>query len=303
MKKVDVLMSTYNGAKYLKEQIDSIMEQENVDISITIRDDGSKDNTISIIEEMQKKYIDKIRLIKGENKGYKVSFALLLGLARDDVDYYAFADQDDVWKKEKTHIGVEKLQQGYELYICSVENVDENLKHISLNDFTNGVQSLKSDFIRHRFSGCTMVFTNKVRMMAYDVAVNKMEYENMPSHDFIVSTVAYLLGDVYVDGSSYILHRRTKDSLTSRGKGLINRIRTEYKVVFKYKNEYSTMAAMLLRNKHIAFKESDKAFLLKIKNHKNGFYDKIKLITEKNFTNGIKICDIETKFKILIGNY
>lgn len=303
MKKVDVLMSTYNGAKYLKEQIDSIMNQENVDISITIRDDGSKDNTIPIIEEMQAKYTDKIRLIKGENRGYKVSFALLLGLARDDVDYYAFSDQDDVWKKEKTNMGVEKLQQGYELYVCSVENVDENLKHISLNDFTSGVQSLKSDFIRHRFSGCTMMFTNKVRKMAYDVVVNKMGCENMPSHDFIVSTVAYLLGNVYVDGNSYILHRRIGDSLTSRGKGLSNRIRTEYKVVFKDKNECSTMAFMLLRSKYIVFKESDKKFLLKIQKYKESFNDKIKLITEKDFTNGIKICDIETKFKILIGKY
>lgn len=303
MKKVDVLMSTYNGAKYLKEQIDSIMNQENVDISITIRDDGSKDNTIPIIEEMQAKYTDKIRLIKGENRGYKVSFALLLGLARDDVDYYAFSDQDDVWKKEKTNMGVEKLQQGYELYVCSVENVDENLKHISLNDFTSGVQSLKSDFIRHRFSGCTMMFTNKVRKMAYDVVVNKMGCENMPSHDFIVSTVAYLLGNVYVDSNSYILHRRIGDSLTSRGKGLSNRIRTEYKVVFKDKNECSTMAFMLLRSKYIVFKESDKKFLLKIQKYKESFNDKIKLITEKDFTNGIKICDIETKFKILIEKY
>lgn len=296
-------MSTYNGAKYLKEQITSIMEQENVDISITIRDDGSKDNTVQIIEEMQATYPDKIRLIKSENRGYKVSFALLLELARDDVDYYAFADQDDIWKKEKTIRGIEKIQQGYELYVCSVENVDDNLKHISLNDITTGVQSLKSDFIRHRFAGCTMLFTNKVRKVAYDVVVNKKECENMPSHDFIVSTVAYLLGNVYVDGESYILHRRTGESLTSRGKGLMNRIRTEGKVVFKGENECISLASMLLRCKYIVFKESDKAFLLKIQKYKSSFYNKFKLIIDNNFTNGIKICDIETKFKILIGNY
>ena len=148
-----------------------------------------------------------------------------------------------------------------------------------------------------------MMFTNKVRKMAYDVVVNKMGCENMPSHDFIVSTVAYLLGNVYVDGNSYILHRRIGDSLTSRGKGLSNRIRTEYKVVFKDKNECSTMAFMLLRSKYIVFKESDKKFLLKIQKYKESFNDKIKLITEKDFTNGIKICDIDTKFKILIGKY
>lgn len=303
MKKIDVLISTYNGAKYIKEQIDSIMQQEKVDVSITIRDDGSKDNTISVIEEIQKEYPNKIRLIKGENIGYKESFAMLLGLAREDADYYAFSDQDDVWKKEKLYVGIEKLQDGYELYVSSIENVDENLNYISINDFTNGIQSLKSDFIRHRFSGCTMIFTTKVRKSACNVMKNKEENQKMPSHDFIISSVSYLLGNVYVDKNTYILHRRIADSLTSRGKGLINRIRIEYKVVFKDKYECSTMAKMLLKSKFNIIKEDDRVFLMNVKACDKGIKNKLKLIKFSNFSTGIKICDIETKFKILIGNY
>lgn len=303
MKKLDVLMSTYNGAKYIKAQIESIMSQDQVDVSLTIRDDGSKDNTVDIIKDLQKNYPDKIQLIIGENKGYKTSFALLLGMAKKDADYYAYADQDDIWKREKSSVGINKLQQGYELYVSSVENVDENLKHISTNDFTNGINSLKSDFVRHRFSGCTMMFTDKVRRTAYDVVINKSKNENIPSHDFVISTVAYLLGNVYVDENSYILHRRIGNSLTSRGKGLVNRFRTEYRVVFKDKNECSTMASMLLRNEYKNCSGLDREFLLKIINYKNSFKDKWKLITEDEFTTGIKLCDVETRFKILIGNY
>lgn len=303
MKKIDVLMSTYNGSKYIKEQIDSIMQQKKVDVSITIRDDGSKDDTIDVIEAMKKKYPDKIQLIKGENIGYNKSFAMLLGLAREDADYYAFSDQDDVWKKEKLYVGIEKLQEGYELYVSSVENVDENLKYISKNDFTNGIPSLKSDFIRHRFSGCTMIFTNKVRKASYSIIKNKEEHEKMPSHDFVISSVSYLLGNVYVDKNSYILHRRTEDSLTSRGKGLINRIRVEYKVVFKDKYECSTMANMLLRYKTHIYKENDIAFLMNVKECNNKLKNKLKLLKMKDFSAGIVICDIETKFKILIGKY
>ena len=73
MKRVEVLMSTYNGEKYVKNQIDSILAQENVYIHITIRDDGSKDNTCSVIKEIESKNPNKISFFEGENYGYRKS--------------------------------------------------------------------------------------------------------------------------------------------------------------------------------------------------------------------------------------
>ena len=63
MRKVEILMSTYNGEKFVEAQIKSIVQQKNVDIHLTIRDDGSKDDTISIIKMQQKKYPDRIAVV------------------------------------------------------------------------------------------------------------------------------------------------------------------------------------------------------------------------------------------------
>ena len=91
MKKVQVLLSTYNGEKYLKEQLDSIIAQKGVDVHILARDDGSKDDTIKILEGYE-----NIDIIKGSNIGVCKSFFELINKS-GEYDYYSFADQDDVW--------------------------------------------------------------------------------------------------------------------------------------------------------------------------------------------------------------
>ena len=107
-KKVAVLISTYNGEKYIKEQIDSILNQTYKNIEIVIRDDGSSDSTIEIIKEYQKKH-SNIILKEGTNVGFIKSFFQLLGLA--DSDYYAYCDQDDVWMENKIELAVNALNE------------------------------------------------------------------------------------------------------------------------------------------------------------------------------------------------
>lgn len=74
MDKVQVLMSTYNGEKYIEEQLQSILQQSYHNIEILIRDDGSNDNTVNIIRKYADMYSDKIRFIKGSNAGIIPSF-------------------------------------------------------------------------------------------------------------------------------------------------------------------------------------------------------------------------------------
>ena len=95
MKKILVLMSTYNGEKYVDTQIKSVLNQKNVNVKIYIRDDGSSDKTVDII----KKYNDeRITFFEGQNKGATDSFFELIKKAPLDFDYYAFCDQDDYWE-------------------------------------------------------------------------------------------------------------------------------------------------------------------------------------------------------------
>ena len=86
-----VLLSTYNGEKYIREQIDSLIEQKGIQLDILIRDDGSRDKTVEIIEMIQSKYKNSIRLYKGKNIGIHNSFAQLIELAPDGYDFYLFS--------------------------------------------------------------------------------------------------------------------------------------------------------------------------------------------------------------------
>ena len=110
MEKVQILMSTYYGEKYLREQLDSIIKQTYPLINILIRDDGSSDGTLSILKEYAGKY-DHVTYYEGENIGVIQSFLQLLKESDANVNYYAFADQDDVWLPEKIVRAVEKLEE------------------------------------------------------------------------------------------------------------------------------------------------------------------------------------------------
>lgn len=103
--KVLVLMSTYNGERYLEEQLDSILNQLGVDINLMARDDGSTDSTCSILDKYALTNSNVI-VLKGNNVGFVGSFTSLLESAVNfeyQPDFYAFADQDDIWMPDKLY--------------------------------------------------------------------------------------------------------------------------------------------------------------------------------------------------------
>ena len=102
-------MSTYNGEKYLREQIDSILKQTQVDAQLIVRDDGSSDGTVRILEEYSRNY-PNVSFYQGTNVGVGKSFLELLKNA-PQADYYSFADQDDVWLEDKLNHAVSIIRQ------------------------------------------------------------------------------------------------------------------------------------------------------------------------------------------------
>ena len=294
-------MSTYNGGAYILEQIRSILNQENVNTIVSVRDDGSEDNTIDIIKKIMHDYPERIKLYEGKNYGYARSFLKLLNMA-ENADYYAFADQDDYWLPSKLSRAIERLDKidnEVKLYTSSLTFCDENLKELYINRMDKKRKTLKSDFIRHCYAGCTMVFSKKLR----DI-VSSFEFDKIvPSHDFVISSVALSVGEVYVDSDSYILHRRSSNSVTSKGSGFIDRIKVECKVLHRNKYESSTMAKKLLTNNLICMNlaEENSKFLTAAASSK--IVDRFRLILDNQFTCGIFICDLESRYKILIGNY
>lgn len=206
--KLVVLLSTYNGEKYLREQLDSLISQDLRPDRILIRDDGSKDDTISILEEYASEY-PFIEYYYGKNKKPGRSFWELMSVC-DEADYYAFCDQDDVWQKDKLSRAVamlEKEDRNIPLLYCSRYTLtDENLNPIKsdiskLYSYTDFAHSL----IYHTAPGCTFVFNSLAREKALEYDASS---EYFVIHDAILHKVVALFGKVILDKESRIYYRQ-----------------------------------------------------------------------------------------------
>ena len=131
--KVQVLMSTYNGERFLREQMESLLQQTYENLEILIRDDGSKDGTCEILKEYGERY-SNIKVYYESNVGVIKSFFELL--KKSEAAYIAFCDQDDVWLAEKIERAVEilKNQQAPALYCSNKILTDESLTSLKGNE-------------------------------------------------------------------------------------------------------------------------------------------------------------------------
>ena len=207
-----VLMSTYNGEKYLIEQLDSLLMQDLKPDRILIRDDGSKDNTVDILKDYASRY-DHIEYYCGDNIGVYRSFYELICKA-GDYDYYALCDQDDVWFKDKLSVGVEMLSKEDNdiplLYASRYTLTDKDL-----NPINSDVSSLYgySDFdhalVYHSAPGCTFIFNNKARekILMYD-----MNCRYCLIHDAIIHKVVTMFGKMILDNDSHMYYRQHGDN-------------------------------------------------------------------------------------------
>lgn len=161
---IDILLATYNGEKYLKYQLDSILNQTHKNIRLLINDDCSTDNTRSILKEYEEKD-DRIKVKYNEkNLGYVKNFEDLL--KRVENKYFALSDQDDFWKEEKIEKSLNKLlEEDADLVFTDLEPVDEKLNTITpsmvrfmqMDKNIKKHQDYKSVFLRNCVTGCTIL--------------------------------------------------------------------------------------------------------------------------------------------------
>ena len=223
--KITILLSTYNGAKYLREQIDSILAQDNIkDIKILARDDDSNDGTQEILEEYAKNN-KNFSWYQGENVRPARSFWELLQKA-DDSDYYAFADQDDVWDHDKVRIAVEKIQTLDQskpvLYIGDVRTVDGELNPIAPNMVERGIPfDYPHALIKDLCPGCTQLFNHKTRELA--VQYDAVKY-NMYIHDWTIYLIATCFGSVIFDEEPHMSYRQHGKNVMGANKNGLKKI-------------------------------------------------------------------------------
>lgn len=198
--KIDILMATYNGEKYLREQIDSILNQTFKEFNLIICDDCSKDNTWKILEEYKNKD-SRVRIIKNEkNLGYNKNFEKLLGYVESE--YFMLSDQDDFWLPEKVEESYKKITSEKLNLVCSdLEVVDKDLKtiHPSMWEFwpdynikekIKKSRDYKSCLMTNCITGCTTIINSKLipkilPLPGYPIV-----------HDWWIGLVAGSIGDI-----------------------------------------------------------------------------------------------------------
>lgn len=216
---IAILMATYNGEKYLGEQIDSLLAQTCKDWHLYIHDDGSKDCTLSIIKEYIMHHSDRITLLDYPSQGGACHNFLSI-LEKVDAPYYMFCDQDDVWLPEKTEKTFRRMQ---EVELQSPERpvivhsdlilVDKSLnildtsfirnQHIKIN----AIKTFEDYSATNTVTGCTMLFNHYVKESI------KKPYDKAIMHDaWVCLSVASQQGIVDFIDEPLIKYRQHSDN-------------------------------------------------------------------------------------------
>lgn len=204
--RVDVLMATYNGGAYLREQIDSVLAQRDVDVRLVIRDDGSSDDTPAILLEYERLHPGKVVILASDEVRYGASQNFMFLMEHDSAaEYFAFCDQDDVWQADKLCHAVASLRsagisQG--LYCSAVSYVDERLRLLGSSS-RMVTPSFKNAMVENIAQGCTMVF---------DAGLRQLVVARMPKraamHDWWMYLVATAFGRVVYDPRPHLFYRQ-----------------------------------------------------------------------------------------------
>lgn len=216
MEKINVLMSCYNGEKYIEEQIKSILNQKTSrKIELYIRDDGSKDNT----REVLKKYedVENIHIIFGKNAGVMKSFFELLEVC-EEADYYSFADQDDIWFEDKLERAMNQIgKKDIPVLYCSDFynwNYDTDeltpCRHLSepftiVKSIVNGDSSF----------GFTQVINPAMRELALRY-MKKAPHLEQYSHDMWCHLLAICFGELVYDKNYVAKYRRHGNNVSTQ---------------------------------------------------------------------------------------
>ena len=299
---VEVLMSTYNGHKFLKEQIESILLQKDVDVHITVRDDGSNDDTVSILKEYENQNV--LSWYAGNNVGPAFSFLELVKKAPES-DYYALCDQDDVWLEDKLIKAVTCINRHDQsfpvLYGGRPCFVDSNLKEIkdkSLNSHIPHIVNYATGLVVRNMPGCTFVFN---KSLLKEVKSTNPRYLEM--HDAWITQVCLALdGVLEFDENVPILYRQHSNNVAGGTEKKIKKWKKRFGRLFGDGESVRSMTAAEVLNE-IGHKigSEKKELLLLVVNYKHSFRTRVKLAFDKRFKTDSCKTNKNFRLSVLLG--
>ena len=299
---VAVIMSTYNGEKYLAEQLDSILAQDGVHVELFIRDDGSKDSTRDILLSYAERNAN-VHLDFGENLGFARSFLTELAAA-SGFEYYAFSDQDDVWKPEKLTTAIEAIKQeesrrGKNIPIvwqsnCFVTDENLNVKRITVSHRRK--RTIESFILRGHARGCAMVINTKVKELI------KTHGSFPRGHDAIALMHTYANGGSSLfDSRAFVYYRQRGNNVSATQTSWTGIIKTEAQRFYKGRDLGVITAKSLLDTYGDELAPQIRKQLTLVAEHKHKFSARLKIVFSPNFSAGILSVTIIGKLKALLG--
>ncbi|OYP56309.1 glycosyltransferase family 2 protein [Segatella bryantii] len=234
-KSIALLLATYNGESYLREQLDSLYAQTNQDWSLFVRDDCSTDATCSILSEYQTRY-GNIVIINNHNKNLGPQHNFMTLLKEVDSEYYMFVDDDDYWFPQKIENEIKKIKEIEEknkpaLVITNLKITDGNL-HITHESYWKSIgfnpeyfNTFKDEVFIGYVTGCTMLFNQPTKAFAFPVA------DYSPMHDWWIAKCAYTHGNVGYIKEPQMFYRKYGKNVTGnyvssqRGKSFSLRVK------------------------------------------------------------------------------
>ncbi len=289
---ITVLLATYNGEKYLREQLDSILNQDlpqDTYLKIIARDDGSTDGTLDILEKYCYNYKDVISYYAGENVRTARSFWHLLKNCPQS-DYYAFSDQDDCWYRDKLARAIntlqsEPIQNIPLLYSSNVMVADAELNPIAVMNSTKMYTDLAHLLIYNLSNGCTQVFNNAARdeLIKYD-----LDSGLSIMHDRLTDLLIALFGKIIYDPEPSMLYRQHGNNVC--GEQSLGKFRSMFKRIKRFMGPSDSIRSdrsrMLLQKYGDRLDDEQKRLLYTVGNYKTDINARKTLKKDKVFSRG-----------------
>jgi glycosyltransferase involved in cell wall biosynthesis len=245
--RVTVLMCTYNGERFLAEQLDSIARQTYPGWNVVVSDDGSTDSTLEILRQYSESWGEgKLTVRQGPKRGFAANFMSVTCDVPAESQFYAWADQDDIWQNNKLETALQLLQGLPEdiptLYCARTELISDTGAVIGYSPLFGRPVSFANALVQSIGGGNTMVFNRVAR----ELFQNAGSHLDIVSHDWW----AYLLvsgagGQVFYDQFPSILYRQHEANLIGSNSGMraqLVRLRMMFGVRFRGWNQQNIAA-------------------------------------------------------------
>ncbi|MBP7189946.1 MAG: glycosyltransferase family 2 protein [Rickettsiaceae bacterium] len=227
MTNLAIILCTYNGQKFLKEQLDSYLWQDFRDWSLFVYDDRSRDSTADIVNGFAAEAVNnKIEFsVNKEPQGFARNFMQAIKNTPNDFEFYALSDQDDVWQKQKLSRATSKLKKFPEdipaLYCARTITVDVKLQYMGLSPLFSRKPSFENALVQSLAGGNTMVLNKAAKKLLDSVS----EDIDIVSHDwFIYQLISGAGGNIYYDEVPSLLYRQHGSNLVGSNNGIFAKL-------------------------------------------------------------------------------